>query len=186
MFGGGAKGPGAAAGADPSAAGGALAMLGPMAGIAQAQFTQLIDQLGKSVREVHLTVMWKDGNQTETLDLVTHIVSVGSSTGAGSGDRNVSARGSTPPGTNPPVTNGLDQQSEGPWVRQDNGAPCDKVQSNRGVVDRIDGSPCVTLAVWQQIRTRPLGQGGARGGSLNPFGGRPPTGLRPSPGGGFQ
>jgi general secretion pathway protein I len=77
MFGAGKKpdpsaNPGAA-----GAGGGLLAMMGPMAGVAQQQFTQMIDQLQKSVREVHLTVSWKEGNLTESIDLVTHVVSLG-------------------------------------------------------------------------------------------------------------
>ena len=57
--------------------------LGPLAGMAQAQMQQLVSQIGQSVREVHLTVSWPDGKDTDTLDLVEDVVS----TGAGS-DRN--------------------------------------------------------------------------------------------------
>lgn len=70
-----------AAGGDATQAGqatsGFLAMLGPMAPMAQQQFTQMVDQLQKSVREVHLTVTWKEGKITESFDIVTHIVSLG-------------------------------------------------------------------------------------------------------------
>jgi len=51
--------------------------LGPMAGLMQGQFNQMVDQLTKAVREVHLTVSWREGRQLETLDLVTHVVSMG-------------------------------------------------------------------------------------------------------------
>lgn len=75
---------GGAAAANPAAAAaaqggpaGALGALGPMAGMMQQQFTQMVDQLQKSVREVHLTVSWKEGKITESIDLVTHIVSLG-------------------------------------------------------------------------------------------------------------
>jgi len=51
--------------------------LGPAAGLMQGQFNQMIDQLTKAVREVHLTVSWREGKQLETLDLVTHVVSMG-------------------------------------------------------------------------------------------------------------
>jgi general secretion pathway protein I len=71
----GAGGPAGAAGA--AGAAGMLGALGPMAGMAQQQFTQMVDQLQKSVREVHLTVSWKEGKLTESVDLVTHIVSLG-------------------------------------------------------------------------------------------------------------
>ncbi len=57
--------------------------LGPMGGLIQTQFTQLVDQITKTVREVDLTVTWKDGKQLESLDLVTHVVSFGPG-----GDRN--------------------------------------------------------------------------------------------------
>jgi general secretion pathway protein I len=68
----------ALAGAGGAAAGaGGLAALGPMAGMAQQQFTMMVDQLQKAVREVHLTVTWKEGKLTESLDLVTHVVSLG-------------------------------------------------------------------------------------------------------------
>lgn len=85
LFGAGGKGgaagaAGGAAAAAAAAGGGQNAMaaaLGPMAGVAQMQFTQMVDQLQKSVREVHLTVTWKEGNITESLDLVTHVVSLG-------------------------------------------------------------------------------------------------------------
>lgn len=74
---------GGAAAGNPAAAAaagggaGALGALGPMAGMMQQQFTGMVDQLQKSVREVHLTVSWKEGKITESIDLVTHIVSLG-------------------------------------------------------------------------------------------------------------
>lgn len=82
MMGGGSMGAGAMAGAQQAAGaaaqgGGLMGLLGPMAGMAQQQFTQMIDQLQKSVREVHLTVSWKEGKITESIDLVTHVVSLG-------------------------------------------------------------------------------------------------------------
>lgn len=74
MFGGGGEeGQPAAGGPDQNP----LSALGPMAGLAQTQFTQMIEQIGQTVREVHLTVAWQDGSQTETIDLVTHVVSLG-------------------------------------------------------------------------------------------------------------
>jgi general secretion pathway protein I len=50
---------------------------GPLGGLMQGQFNQMVDQLTKAVREVHLTVSWREGKQLETLDLVTHVVSMG-------------------------------------------------------------------------------------------------------------
>lgn len=61
----------------------ATGSLGPMAGLMQTQFTQMVDQITKAVREVHLTVSWKDGKQIESVNLVTHVVSFGPG-----GDRN--------------------------------------------------------------------------------------------------
>ena len=46
-------------------------------GLMQTQFNQMIDQITKAVREVQLTVSWREGKQLETLDLVTHVVSMG-------------------------------------------------------------------------------------------------------------
>ncbi len=86
LFGGGKPPPGAPPG-DPKA--GMLAALGPAAGIAQQQFQTMIDTLQKSVREVHLTVSWKEGKLTESIDLVTHVVSLGPGS-----DRNGGAAGS--------------------------------------------------------------------------------------------
>lgn len=50
--------------------------LGPFANLAQTQMTQLLDQIRKGVREVRLTVLWKEGTRTESIDVVTHFVSL--------------------------------------------------------------------------------------------------------------
>lgn len=61
----------------PGATGpGGLGALGPMANLAQTQITQLLDQIRKGVREVRLSVSWKEGNRTESVDVVTHLVSL--------------------------------------------------------------------------------------------------------------
>ena len=52
-------------------------MAGAAMGMAQPMFTQMVQQITQTVREVHLTVYWKDGTQVESLDLVTHVVSLG-------------------------------------------------------------------------------------------------------------
>lgn len=108
LFGGGATPPPGAAG--PEGAQGMFAALGPAAGMAQAQFTQMVDQLAKAVREVHLTVSWKDGKQTESIDLVTHVVSLGpgsdrNGTGplAGAADVGQAPQPGQPPGALPPA-----------------------------------------------------------------------------------
>ena len=74
LFGGGAPG----GGKNGPAPGGAGGLAGGLAGgMAQQQMTQFLDQIAKAVREVHLTVTWRDGNLVESLDLVTHVVSLG-------------------------------------------------------------------------------------------------------------
>ena len=45
-----------------------------MGALAQTQMTQLLDQIQKGVREVHLTVSWKEGKATESIDVVTDVV----------------------------------------------------------------------------------------------------------------
>lgn len=75
-----------------------LAALGPMAGMAQQQFTQMVDQLQKSVREVHLTVSWKEGKITESIDLVTHVVSLGAGTNAAAAQQQALTPGGLPGG----------------------------------------------------------------------------------------
>lgn len=101
-LGGGGDAAGAAAGALGALGGGAagaggagaLAAMGPLAGFAQQQLTQMVQEISKTVREVHVTVSWKDGKNTESIDVVTHVVS----SGPGS-DRNgvVGPGGSTAP-----------------------------------------------------------------------------------------
>jgi general secretion pathway protein I len=71
------KAPGAAPESGTGAGAALAGAMGPMAGMMQQQFTQMVDQLQKSVREVHLTVSWKEGKLTESIDLVTHIVTLG-------------------------------------------------------------------------------------------------------------
>ncbi|MFO0597262.1 MAG: prepilin-type N-terminal cleavage/methylation domain-containing protein [Myxococcaceae bacterium] len=66
-----------ASASNPQSGAGPLAALGPMAGLMQQQFTGMVDTLQKSVREVHLTVSWKEGKLTESVDVVTHVVSIG-------------------------------------------------------------------------------------------------------------
>ena len=53
-----------------------LQALGPFAALAQTQMQQLIQQIQKSVREVHLTVSWKEGRRTESIDVVNDVFSL--------------------------------------------------------------------------------------------------------------
>ena len=53
-----------------------LSALGPFAALAQTQMQQLLQQIQKSVREVHLTISWKEGRRTESIDLVNDVFSL--------------------------------------------------------------------------------------------------------------
>ncbi|HZX43187.1 MAG TPA: prepilin-type N-terminal cleavage/methylation domain-containing protein, partial [Myxococcaceae bacterium] len=53
-----------------------LSALGPFAGLAQTQMQQLLQQIQRGVREVHLTVSWKEGKRTESIDLVNDVFSL--------------------------------------------------------------------------------------------------------------
>jgi general secretion pathway protein I len=171
---------GAAPGGAPGGAGGAAGLLGamgPMAGMAQQQFTQMVDVLQKSVREVHLTVTWKEGRLTESIDLVTHVVSLGPGS-----DRN----GGAAAAAGAPQGSATDS-----WVRPD-GTPARAPQASptgAGMVD-ADGTPLITAAQY-------AAQNGGAPGTNAPPGGMPfiPAGIsniiggRPAtlvPRGGFQ
>lgn len=51
-----------------------LSMLGPMAGLVDRQFTQMQETLKNSVREIRLTVSWKQGNREESFEVTEHVV----------------------------------------------------------------------------------------------------------------
>jgi len=74
MGGGAGGGKGAAAGLPPGATPGLGGLAGAAGGLAQTQMTQFLDQIRSTVREVHLTVTWRDGKQVESVDLVTHVI----------------------------------------------------------------------------------------------------------------
>jgi general secretion pathway protein I len=97
LFGGGAGGDGKGGGPGPAAGG----MAGMAAGMAQPMFTQMISQITSSVREVHLTVTWKEGKLVESMDLVTHVVSLGpgSDRNGGAAAAAAAATGQQPPET---------------------------------------------------------------------------------------
>jgi general secretion pathway protein I len=171
LFGAGGKTPpgGAAAAAAAGAAGGAqnamAGALGPMAGIAQQQFTQMVDQLQKSVREVHLTVTWKEGKLTESIDLVTHVVSMGPGTDRNGGAAAVAGLGS-----------GGDS-----YVRPD-GTPAQSPQacpSGAGMCDK-DGTQLMTAAQRAGAGAAPQLQGNGLMPRLTPSG----VGTVQLPGGG--
>ncbi len=149
-------------GGGKDAAGGAGAMagagMGAMAGMVQPMFTQMIDQLTRSVREVHLTVYWQDGTQVESIDLVTHVVSIGPGS-----DRNGGGQFATNAGKQP---EGTDNQ----WVDPDTGiiSPNPLPAPNGGKMDPVTRKLLIRRSEWLQ---RMNGGGGAQqpGGS-RPFG----------------
>jgi len=53
-----------------------LSALGPFAGLAQTQMQQLLTQIQKSVREIHLTISWKEGTKVESVDFVNDLFSL--------------------------------------------------------------------------------------------------------------
>jgi general secretion pathway protein I len=121
-------------------------MAGSMMGMAQPMFTQMVQQITQTVREVRLTVYWRDGTQVESLDLVTHMVSLGPGS-----DRN---GGFTPAsGTQP-------SEMSNQWVNPATGFI---VQSpvagpNGQMVDPQTGQPLMKRTDWLQQR------GGGTGG----------------------
>ncbi|WP_244221743.1 prepilin-type N-terminal cleavage/methylation domain-containing protein [Corallococcus exercitus] len=125
--------------------------------MAQPMFTQMVDQLTKSVREVHLTVYWKEGTQVESVDVVTHVVSLGPG-----GDRN---GGFTP---NAGSTAGAENQ----WVNPRTGQVVDNPipGPNGQMLDPNTREPLVNRAAVLNQLNNPNGrQGGANGNTgINP------------------
>lgn len=135
MFGGSA-GKDSKGGPTPAMPGGGAA---GMMGMAQPMFTQMIEQLTRSVREVHLTVYWQDGTQVESIDLVTHVVSLGPGS-----DRNGGGQFAQNAGTQ------SDPNLANQWVDPASG----RIVSNpvRGpngqMVDPVTGQPLANRQAW--------------------------------------
>ncbi|MDP1827333.1 MAG: prepilin-type N-terminal cleavage/methylation domain-containing protein [Archangium sp.] len=147
LFGGGAASGGVGAGAaaaaaqgGPGGAGGLMGALGPMAGMAQQQFTQMVDQLQKSVREVHLTVTWKEGKLTESIDLVTHVVSIGPGS-----DRNGGAA----------AASGAPNAASGGLVRQDGTAAVGTPRPAPNGVGWVDETGAALMPAGQNALANP-------------------------------
>lgn len=139
-------GMGGAAGAAAGAAGagggttdpaGMLAMLGPMAGMAQTQVTQMLQQVSQTVREVHLTVSWKDGTQVESIDVVTHVVSLGPGS-----DRNGNTTGQA----------GANQGADSGYVDSLTGAPVPNPVkgANGAMTNPATGNPAIPASQFRQ------------------------------------
>ena len=159
MFGGsGGKDPTGGAGAAAAGAG-----MGAMAGMIQPMFTQMVEQLTRSVREVHLTVYWQDGTQVESIDLVTHVVSLGPGS-----DRNGGGQFATNAGRQPEGTSGQ-------WVDPATGRLVQNPAPgpNGGMVDPATGTPLQNRADWLN-RMNGGGTGvNAPPPGFNPFKGNP-------------
>lgn len=144
----------------PTAAGG----MGGMAAMAQPMFRQMIDQLTQSVREVHLTVTWKEGKQVESMDVVTHVVSLGpgSDRNGGAAAAQAAATGQQPPGT--------DNQ----WVDANGRLVQNPIQGPNGqMLDPNTRQPLQNRLEWLNRMNNP-----GAGGGFN-------TGIKPPGGGGI-
>jgi len=165
LFGGGGSAAGGAAAGGPMG-GMAAAAAGPLAGMMGQQMQQMVDQLGKAVREVHLTVSWKDGKNVESVDVVTHVVSLGPGS-----DRNGVA--GNVPGAQPNGQQGL-RRPDGSAPR---GTPS-ACPGNPASFCDVDGTPLTGSAPAVPPATPPV-PGAPSRGQLLPGG--VPGGGRASP-----
>jgi general secretion pathway protein I len=173
LFGGGGAGggkDGASGGPQSTGMGG---MGGMAMGMAQPMFTQMVQQITQTVREVHLTVYWQEGTQLESIDLVTHVVSLGPGS-----DRNGGAAFAQNPGTQDPS-----QQNE--WVDPNTGLIVQNPVPgpNGTMLHPQTRAPLMRRDQFNQQRNgggQQPGTGGTvpggRGG--NPFGGKIPDFMR--------
>lgn len=138
---------GGLAGAAPGGGAGLGGLMGALGGAnpLTAQFQQMVDMLQKSVREVHLTVSWKEGKVTESFDLVTHIVSMGPGS-----DRNggAAAVAGAPAGGSNDV-----------YVDATTGQPVPNAQPGPSgqMINPATNQPVITAAQFQQQRGGALG-----------------------------
>ena len=160
LFGGGTsapKPPGQSSSSAPTPTGSGLSPASALgANMIQTQFTQLVDQITKSVREVHLTVSWKEGKNVETLDLVTHVVSMGQG-----GDRNGNLAAAAAQAA---------QQAAGGLVSARTGLPCFNPRPGpNGMIDPQTGDQCIPS---NQFPRQPVPPGQPPGGGHPATGGR--------------
>jgi general secretion pathway protein I len=159
MFGGGDGKDGQGSGGPVPAGGG---MGGMAAGMAQPMFNQMIDQITSSVREIHLTVSWKEGSQVESIDIVTHMVSLGPGSDRNGGASAAAlAQGNQPPGTG-------DQ-----WVDPATGQivpnPIDGPNGQK--LHPVTRQPLQNRLEWLNQRNNPGGGAQSPGGIRTPPGG---------------
>jgi general secretion pathway protein I len=136
-------------------------MAGAAMGMAQPMFTQMVQQITQTVREVHLTVYWKEGAHVESLDLVTHVVSLGPGS-----DRNGGGGFSPQNGTQP-------AEAANQWVDPATGQIVQGVPGPNGqMMHPQTGQPLMRRSDWLQQRGGGTGSPapGAGGGI---FGGMP-------------
>ncbi|MET0402987.1 MAG: prepilin-type N-terminal cleavage/methylation domain-containing protein [Cystobacter sp.] len=151
MFGGGGDGK-----SGPSQTTTANPMAGAAMGMAQPMFTQMIQQITQTVRELHLTVYWREGTQVESLDLVTHMVSLGPGS-----DRNGAATANG--GTGGPPGSGEQ------WVDPNTGAPVPNAVPgpNGAMVNPATGQPLMRRT---DFNSRSGGRGAGMPGGIVPGG----------------
>jgi len=90
----------------------------------------MVDQLTQTVREVHLTVTWRQGKVVESMDVVTHIVSLGPGS-----DRNGG-------GAFNAATGGTTQGAGNEWSTADGRTVPNPVPGpNGGMIDPATGQP---------------------------------------------
>jgi general secretion pathway protein I len=124
-------------------------------------FTQMVQEITQTVREVHLTVFWQEGTQVESIDLVTHVVSLGPGSDRNGGFQ--PNQGSTP-------------GAENQWVDPDNGRlVASPVPGPDGkMIDPATGKTLMRRDQWlqnanaggQQGTVPGAGPGGGRGNPL--------------------
>ncbi|ATB37368.1 hypothetical protein CYFUS_002790 [Cystobacter fuscus] len=153
MFGGGGTGKDGSSSSQTTA----NPMAGAAMGMAQPMFTQMVQQITQTVRELHLTVYWREGTQVESLDLVTHMVSLGPGS-----DRNGGFQPNN--GTQPP---GMSEQ----WVDPATGFIVQNAAPgpNGQMINPANGQPLMR-------RTDFLSRSGGRGGGQPGAGGIVPGG----------
>jgi general secretion pathway protein I len=167
IFGGGAGGAdGKGGGSGPVPAGGGLG--GMAAGMAQPMFNQMIEQITQTVREVHLTVTWKEGKVVESMDIVTHVVSLGPGS-----DRNggAAAAAAAATGQQPPDT-------ANQWVTQDGRMVTNPIPGPNGqMLDPVTRQPLINRMDQLNRLNNPGGvlapAPGVGGGIFNPRGKSP-------------
>ncbi|MFP2927622.1 prepilin-type N-terminal cleavage/methylation domain-containing protein [Pyxidicoccus sp. 3LG] len=170
LFGGGAAGggkDGASSGPQPS---GMSGMGGAAMGMAQPMFTQMVQQITQTVREVHLTVFWQEGTQLESIDLVTHVVSLGPGSDRNGGAAFAQNQGQQPPG-----------QSNN-WVDPNTGliVPNPVPGPNGTMLHPQTRAPLMRQDQFNQQRNGGTQQPGTNNGGIVPPGGNNPLGRPPA------